>query len=83
MKRTLRITLAAVLLFAASAVPACEGEKVAKFHAVAVDRCITRKVTLSFDGPIVEDADRTFVTVSDADGRKLYQSLKDIYGGGK
>jgi hypothetical protein len=74
MKRIATIILATVL-FAAAAL-ACEGDRVVALATIAVDRCMHRNVTLGFDRP---GHDREFVTISNDDARKLYETLKPIY----
>lgn len=80
MKRSIVYTalfLIAVAVFSTNA-SAC-GDRVAKFVSIAVDRCTRQDVTLSFDGEVVQDGDRTFVTIDREDGRRLYEMLRQRY----
>jgi hypothetical protein len=60
-------------------VSAC-GDRVARFVNIAVDRCTRQDVTLSFDGEVVLDGERTFITISREDGRRLHELLDQRYG---
>lgn len=72
----------AISLTITATAEACEGDRIAKFVSIAVDRCVRQDVTLTFDGATVKAGDRTFITIDREDGRKLYEQLRTRYEGG-
>lgn len=76
----LALVAVAVLSMDARAAGCGGGSRVARFLAIAVDRCARQDVTISFEGGVHRDRGRVYVTVSREDGKRLYELLDRRYG---
>jgi hypothetical protein len=64
-----------IFILLTSSIAACEGEQLAHFFGIAVDRCQRRDITLSFD----VEGKRKFITLEQKEGKKLYEALKEEF----